>query len=59
MEDKISVPGRYSGYSIPEYNGAERSSQYVAMRDGTRIAVDYYRPVKNGLAADALWPRPL
>lgn len=56
MEDKISVPGRYSGYSIPEYNGAERSSQYVAMRDGTRIAVDYYRPVKNGIVEEKPLP---
>lgn len=48
MEEKISCPGRYHGYSCPEYNEAKRFSQYVAMRDGTRIAVDYYRPGKNG-----------
>ena len=31
------------------FDGWERHSQYVPMRDGTRIAVDYYRPTRNGV----------
>ncbi|MCP4613285.1 MAG: CocE/NonD family hydrolase [Planctomycetes bacterium] len=33
------------------YNGWSRTSQYVTVRDGTRIAVDIMRPAYNGAAA--------
>jgi putative CocE/NonD family hydrolase len=32
------------------YNGWSRTSQYVTVRDGTRIAVDILRPAFNGAA---------
>ena len=35
------LPGPYDGYT--------RFSQYVVVRDGTRIAIDIYRPTKNGV----------
>jgi putative CocE/NonD family hydrolase len=42
---KISAPGQYQGYSSADYSGYSTTSQYVSMRDGTRIAVDVYRPL--------------
>lgn len=46
---KASSIGCYRGYSGPRYDRVERSSQYVTMRDGTRISVDVFRPVANGV----------
>ncbi len=44
----ISKPGKYKGYSEAKYkNGYAISSQYVAVRDGTELAVDLYRPKKE------------
>jgi putative CocE/NonD family hydrolase len=45
--EKVSKPGEYSGYSQPDYASWETTSQYVPMRDGTRIAVDVYRPTEG------------
>lgn len=33
-----------------------RFSQYVTVRDGTKIAVDIFRPAKNGVALDGPFP---
>jgi hypothetical protein len=35
---------QYAGYSSPEYKSYVRSSQYVSMFDGTKLAVDLYLP---------------
>ena len=43
-QQKISAPGQYSGYTSPEYKSWTTTSQYVAMRDGVRLAVDVYMP---------------
>ncbi|HKP57367.1 MAG TPA: CocE/NonD family hydrolase [Polyangiales bacterium] len=40
----VSKPGEYSGFGEKIYSGYELSSQYVAVRDGTKLAVDLYRP---------------
>jgi putative CocE/NonD family hydrolase len=40
----VSKPGAYSGYGDKVYKGYALSSQYVAVRDGTKLAVDLYRP---------------
>src|SRR4051812_15627617 len=40
----VSKPGEYSGFGEKLYKGYELSSQYVAVRDGTKLAVDLYRP---------------
>jgi hypothetical protein len=47
---RISSPGRYEGYSERLYTSWQRSSFYVPVRDGTRLAVDLYRPVAEGEA---------
>lgn len=48
MKEKISKPGEYQGYSEAKYDAWKRYSEYVVMRDGVRLAVDYYRPMENG-----------
>ncbi|MDP3489791.1 MAG: CocE/NonD family hydrolase [Phenylobacterium sp.] len=48
---KVSQPGRYQGYAEPTYDGVERSAFYVPMRDGTRLAVDLFRPARDGVVA--------
>jgi uncharacterized protein len=47
-EEKISAFGKYQGFSQEKYNSWVRSSQYVTMRDGVKIAVDIIRPSING-----------
>lgn len=46
--EKRSAPGVYSGYTLPKYNGFYRHSLYVPVRDGTRLALDYYVPALDG-----------
>jgi putative CocE/NonD family hydrolase len=53
---KVSKPSAYSGYSEKTYDGHRRSSFYVEMRDGTKLAVDLYRPTKGGVVADEKLP---
>jgi hypothetical protein len=42
---RVSAPGEYSGYSWQWYRDVVVEAQYVEMRDGTKLAVDIYRPV--------------
>lgn len=53
---RVSAPNAYSGWSVPTYDGHRRSSFYVEVRDGTRLAVDLYRPTKNGVEANEKLP---
>ncbi len=53
---KISKPGVYEGYAEERFDGYDLSSEYVAMRDGTRLAVDIFRPTKNGEVVDEKFP---
>jgi putative CocE/NonD family hydrolase len=46
--DRVSRVGEYAGYSESRYNGWIRTSQYIEAGDGTRLAVDVYRPTKDG-----------
>jgi hypothetical protein len=48
-QEKVSRLGVYRGYSTPGYDGWQRASQYVTMRDGVRLAVDIFRPTKGGV----------
>jgi putative CocE/NonD family hydrolase len=41
-------PGEYLAASEAAYDGFVRFAEYVTVRDGTRIAVDYYRPTQHG-----------
>ena len=53
---RISKPGAYSGYSDATFDGYVRSSFYVPMRDGTRLAVDLFRPTRKGVVAQERLP---
>lgn len=53
----VSKPGEYSGYGDKMFKGYELSSQYVAMRDGVKLAVDLYRPKEeNGQVTEKPLP---
>lgn len=45
---RVSRFGEYHGYSRPDYDGWRRFSRHVTVRDGTRIAIDCYRPTRAG-----------
>jgi len=48
---RVSRPGEYRGYSSASYDGHQLTSQYVTVRDGTRLAVDVFLPTREGKAA--------
>lgn len=45
---RISQPGEYKGYPQSHYIQWVTASQYVTVRDGTKLAVSIYRPAKDG-----------
>lgn len=53
---RISAPGVYQGYSTAAYDGHERTSFYVPVRDGTKLAVDLFRPTKDGALSSEKLP---
>jgi putative CocE/NonD family hydrolase len=53
---KESRPGVYRGYSQVRYNDWIKTSQYVTVRDGTRLAVDIYRPAIDGRVVEQRFP---
>jgi len=53
---KVSKPGQYSGYSAARFDGHEMSSQYLTVRDGTRLAIDIFRPTQNGTVTSEQLP---
>jgi putative CocE/NonD family hydrolase len=55
-DGRISRPNEYVGWSEVIYDGHERSSFYIEMRDGVRLAVDLYRPTKDGVVASEKLP---
>ena len=55
-EQKVSRPGDYRGYSSAHYDGHELTSRYVQVRDGTRVAVDIFRPANAGRVAAGRFP---
>ena len=54
--EKVSKPGQYSGWSEPLYSEWVRFSQYIAMPDGVKLAIDIYRPAQNGKAVQKPYP---
>jgi putative CocE/NonD family hydrolase len=54
--EKESRPGVYHGYSEARYDGWVKTSQYVTVKDGTRLAVDIFRPAQNGVIAAGRFP---
>jgi len=55
-EERVSKFGEYKGYSEANYDSWVRTSQYLTMRDGVKIAIDIIRPAKNGVAAQEQLP---
>ena len=53
---KVSKPGEYRGYTPAIYDGHQLTSQYVAVRDGTRLAVDVFLPTLDGKVATGKLP---
>ncbi len=48
QETRISRLGEYRGYSSARYDGWSSASRYVTVRDRTRLAMDLFRPTRNG-----------
>lgn len=46
--EKVSRFGEYKGYSAPVYDTWVRTSRYLTMRDGVRVATDIIRPALKG-----------
>jgi len=58
--DRISRPGEYAGYSDAIYaDEYEITSQYVEVSDGTRLAMDLYRPKDKATGAVIDAPLPV
>ncbi len=50
-EQKVSEFGKYQGYSEAIYDGTRRSSDYLTLSNGTRLAYDLILPTKRGAPA--------
>ncbi len=55
-QEKTSEFGKYQGYSEKLYNGSRRTSDYLTLSDGTRLAYDLFLPTKKGVPADKTLP---
>jgi len=55
-QEKVSELGRYKGYSKAIYDGAERSSDYLSLKNGTRLAYDLILPTRKGVRASERLP---
>ena len=53
---KISEFGKYQGYSEAVYDGSQRTSDYLTLSDGTRLAYDLFLPTKKGVPASERLP---
>jgi predicted acyl esterase len=53
---RVSRFGCYLGYSDAIFDQFQRTSLYVPVRDGTRLAVDIYRPASNGIVLESPAP---
>jgi putative CocE/NonD family hydrolase len=55
-EPRESKFGRYSGYSKPLFDEWVRTSRYLEMSDGIKLAVDVIRPARDGKPAEERLP---
>jgi uncharacterized protein len=55
-QEKVSEFGKYQGYSEELFDGSKRTSDYLTLSDGTRLAYDLFLPTKNGIVADQPLP---
>ena len=53
---RVSKFGEYHGYSEPIYDTWVRTSLYVPMRDGVKMAIDIYRPTLEGKPVEEAMP---
>jgi uncharacterized protein len=53
---KVSKFGKYKGYSGPVFDGTQRTSDYLTLSDGTRLAYDLIIPTKKGILANQPLP---
>jgi len=56
QQEKISEFGKYQGYSEAIYDGSQRTSDYLTLSDGTRLAYDLFLPTKDNVPADKPLP---
>jgi uncharacterized protein len=57
QESRVSELGQYQGYSAPVYFNWTRTSEYITVRDGTKLAIDLVRPVEpNGAVVQTPLP---
>ncbi len=54
----VSEFGKYRGYATREYDGAKRTSDYLSLPDGTRLAYDLIVPTRKGVPAGRPMPAP-
>ncbi len=52
----VSKLNQYAGYSQPIYKDWVQISEYITVRDGTRLAADIFRPAENGRAVTIKLP---
>ncbi|MGD0002946.1 MAG: CocE/NonD family hydrolase [Anaerolineaceae bacterium] len=52
----VSSFGKYQGYTDPIYDGYKRTSEYLTLSDGTRLAYDLIIPTQKGISADKPLP---
>ena len=55
-QTRVSEFGKYRGYSEAVYDGSKRTSDYLPLSDGTRLAYDLFLPAKDGVVADQPLP---
>jgi putative CocE/NonD family hydrolase len=55
-QERVSKPGVYAGYSPMLYEEIVHNSQYLTMRDGTKLAATIYRPAVDGRAVKTPYP---
>jgi uncharacterized protein len=55
-QEKVSELGRYQGYSEPIFDSARRTSDYLKLSDGTRLAYDLILPTQKGVPASGRLP---
>jgi uncharacterized protein len=55
-DERVSRPGEYRGFTNVDFDGHEVTSRYVAVRDGTRLAVDIIQPTRAGKLATEKLP---
>jgi hypothetical protein len=55
-QEKVSELGKYQGYSEAEYDGRKRTSDYLMLSNGTRLAYDLILPTKKGVPTDKPLP---